>query len=166
MSCFSFQCVSEIISVVLVQFRRYDGCMINFLINENVVSGICSLTLKTKFFSCMFFKFFAEQELLEWCKLLTGHGFSFCFLQWFTWNFKANLNICLDFLDFFQNSLESRFIGTLLVNLLPETCCAWIMFWLWANWVYRASSSEPIFSYKIKCHIINTLLTSLTWSVP
>ena len=30
--CFLFQCVSEMISVVLVQCRRYDGCMINFLI--------------------------------------------------------------------------------------------------------------------------------------
>ena len=30
--CFLFQCVSEMISVVLVQCRHYDGCMINFLI--------------------------------------------------------------------------------------------------------------------------------------
>ena len=72
----------------------------------------------------------------------------------------------LRFLDFFQNSLKIRFIGKLLANLLHETRRAWIMFWLWANWVCRDPSSEPSFSYKIECHIINILLTSLAWSIP
>ena len=39
-----------------------------FWLNENVVSGICSFSLKTEFFSCMYFKFFAKKEPLERCK--------------------------------------------------------------------------------------------------
>ena len=58
------------ISIVPVQCRRYDKCMISFLIkSECCFICICSFSLKTEFFSFMYFKCFAEQELLEWwCK--------------------------------------------------------------------------------------------------
>ena len=52
-----------------------------------------------------YFKFFGPPGAPS--VLLTCHGFSACFLQWLTWQFKANLDICLDFLDFFQNSLDT-----------------------------------------------------------